>query len=529
MNRLDRLLRAALHGAAMLSATTVCAFAQPAPAPAERPRFDVLEFTVEGNSVLPAAAIEAAVYPFMGEGRTIDDVENARRALEEAYRKAGFLSVGVDVPEQKVDAGVVRLQVTEGRVNRLRVRENRWFSAGTITSRLPSVAEGTVPDFNAFQAELAKVIGPDRSLSPSLKAGRLPGTLDIDLIADDKLPLHGSVDLNNFHNAGAPPLRLGASLRYDDLFDLQHSISAQLLVTPADPKQLRVGSFTYAMPVNDRRDTLAFYALESRSESLSGSGVGLSTVFGNQRVFGLRLARPLGLSAGLAHVLTVGIDHKRTGLDVSGASNDESPVNYTPLMANWNASRSDKGETRRYDATLLMSVRGLGNDPDQFARRRYNGDASFAVLRLDATVEQPLAGDWRLKARAVAQLAGRPLLAYEQFALGGALTGRAYYESEFLGDYGASASLEVQAPRWSVPGDRGELRPLIFADLGRAQVVDPLPEQRDRMVLASAGAGLRLTLKPRLSMSIDAGRALRDGTTTRTGDWRVTARFAAEF
>jgi hemolysin activation/secretion protein len=529
MNLLARLARALSRCAPLL--LSAAAFAQPAGTtpPAERARFDVMEFTVEGNTVLAAGAIEAAIYPFMGTGRSIDDVESARRALEEAYRKAGFLSVSVDVPEQKVEAGVVRLQVVEGRVNRLRVRENRWFSAGAITSRLPSVAEGTVPDFNAFQVELARVVSADRALSPSLKAGRLPGTLDIDLIADDALPLHGSVELNNFHNSGAAPLRLGASLRYDDLFERQHSLSAQFLITPSEPKELRVASMTYAMPLNARRDTLAFYVLDSRSESLSGAGIGLSTVLGNQRTFGARLARPLGQVAGYTHLLTLGVDHKRTGLDVSGAASEESPVDYTPLLVNWSASRIEKGALRRFDTTLLMSVRGLGNDPEQFARRRYNADASFAVLRFDATLEEPLAGDWRLKGRAVGQLAGRPLLAYEQFAIGGASSARGYFESEFLGDYGAAATLEVQAPRWKPFGERGDLRPIGFFDIGRARVVEPLPEQRDGLVLASMGAGLRMTLQPRLSMSVDAARALRDGTATRSGDWRLTARLAAEF
>src|SRR5271170_7983711 len=58
--------------------------------PAEKPHFDVLEFRVEGNSTLDQESIERAVYPFLGEAKTIDDVEAARAKLETVYRDKGF-------------------------------------------------------------------------------------------------------------------------------------------------------------------------------------------------------------------------------------------------------------------------------------------------------------------------------------------------------------------------------------------------------------------------------------------------------
>src|ERR1700757_3090276 len=70
------------------------------PASAARQRFDVYEYQVEGNTVLGTEAIERAVYPFMGDGRDIDDVEAARGALEKTYHDAGFGTVVVDIPPQ---------------------------------------------------------------------------------------------------------------------------------------------------------------------------------------------------------------------------------------------------------------------------------------------------------------------------------------------------------------------------------------------------------------------------------------------
>jgi len=114
-------------------------------------RFDILEFEVEGNTRLKATQVEAAVMPFMGEGRDMAAIEAARAALEKAYQSAGYLTVFVDVPEQRIDGGVVRLTVLEGRVDKLYVTGSRYFDQGRIRAVATELAEGKVPNFNVVQ------------------------------------------------------------------------------------------------------------------------------------------------------------------------------------------------------------------------------------------------------------------------------------------------------------------------------------------------------------------------------------------
>src|SRR5581483_3735316 len=90
------------------------------------PQFDILEFEVHGNSVLDVETIERVVTPFLGLNKTMADVEAARAALEKVYQSVGYLTVFVDVPEQRVDGGVVMLNVIEGRIELLRVTASRY-------------------------------------------------------------------------------------------------------------------------------------------------------------------------------------------------------------------------------------------------------------------------------------------------------------------------------------------------------------------------------------------------------------------
>src|ERR1700733_2593851 len=47
--------------------------------------FDLNEIRVDGSTVLPQEQVEETVYPFLGPGKSADDVEAARKALQDAY------------------------------------------------------------------------------------------------------------------------------------------------------------------------------------------------------------------------------------------------------------------------------------------------------------------------------------------------------------------------------------------------------------------------------------------------------------
>ena len=111
-------------------------------AQAQEAKFDVFEYRVEGVRLLPALDVEKAVYPHMGEGKTLADVEKAREALEKVYHGQGYLTVLVSIPQQKVDKGLVRLQVTEAPVDRLRVTDAKFFSPQEVKDAVPELAEG---------------------------------------------------------------------------------------------------------------------------------------------------------------------------------------------------------------------------------------------------------------------------------------------------------------------------------------------------------------------------------------------------
>src|SRR5262245_10286574 len=107
------LARRGRTGVLAFAAAAAFAASSPALAATGEVRLDISRFQVEGNTLLPPAEIDRRVAALAGPGRAYGDIQAAVEALQDAYRKAGYNTVTVSLPEQELTGGVVRIKVTE--------------------------------------------------------------------------------------------------------------------------------------------------------------------------------------------------------------------------------------------------------------------------------------------------------------------------------------------------------------------------------------------------------------------------------
>jgi hemolysin activation/secretion protein len=504
-------------------------------------RFDVLELQIEGNTVLPVIEVETAVTPFLGPGRTLADVEAARQALEAAYQAAGYLSVFVDIPEQRVEAGVVRLRVAEGRVRRLAVTGARYYDQGVIRERVPELTPGTVPNFTVVQQQLAAASRAERQLQPVLRPGPLPGSVDVELKVEDRLPLVANVELNNQHAVDTDELRLNASLRYDNLWQRDHSFGLTFITAPRETAQSQVLVASYSAPLAPDW-TGAVYAVWS--DSLV-EPVGVS-VIGEGFTLGLRATRSFALPAS-SHSFGVGFDFKDLQERLTfGADSLSTPLRYLPLQANyagaWPQGRTLTTVSMQWTTALRTILQREVDCPgsigpvDQFACKREGGDGSFSHLRADLRHQRPMFGAWpgRLALRLQGQLASQPLVSAEQFAVGGADTVRGYLEAEATGDRGLQGSAEWRSPGLWTAGEGAaltveDLSVSAFVDIARIWLLQPSVGQQPRTSLYGLGFGLRVQARPGLSAQADVAWPRKRTAGTTVLDPRLHFKLSAQF
>ncbi|MFA5952447.1 MAG: ShlB/FhaC/HecB family hemolysin secretion/activation protein [Hyphomicrobium sp.] len=507
--------------------------------------FDIDEFEVQGAETLPQIEIEDAIYPFMGPNKTSDDVAKAREALEKAYHEKGYQAVSVSIPPQNVERGIVVLKVSELKVGRLRVAKSRYFDQENIKDHAQSVKEGVVPNFNGITKDIVGLNQwPDRRVTPALRAGTAPGTVDVDLNVEDKLPLHASIELNNRQSPDTTPTRLNASVRYDNLWQLGHSLSVSFQTAPERPDDAEVysGSYLARSLGNDWLSLLA-YGVKTRSDITTIGGI---NVLGPGEIIGARAIATLPSLDGFFHSVSVGVDYKRFDQQVRlGGDAFSSPITYFPIVANYNASWPREGALTQLNAGVTWGTRGLGSGPENFDARRAFAEANFIYVRADLAHTHDLPEGFQLYGKLQGQLADQPLVSNEQFSIGGLDTVRGYLESEAVGDNGLVGTIELRSPDiaaalqkavGSETADAGSKEKLIsewrffaFADAGEVNIRSPLPEQESVFELWSYGVGMNFKMFDHLNGSVVLARPNVDQDGTVAGQERVHFRVWGDF
>nr|WP_246788101.1 ShlB/FhaC/HecB family hemolysin secretion/activation protein [Bradyrhizobium sp. CCBAU 53421] len=481
-------------------------------APAQKPsaplqRFDIDDFAVQGAEKLPQVEIEEAIYPFLGPHKTSEDVEKARAALEKAYHDKGFQTVSVAVPQQNVTGGVVTLKVTELKVGRLRVKNSRYFDLDRIKDSAPSLKEGSVPNFTDVTKDIVSLNQwPDRRVTPALRAGVAPGTVDVDLNVEDKAPFHASLEANNRQSPSTTASRVSATVHYDNLWQLGHSLSFTYQVAPERPSDAEVFSGSYMARVpNADWLSLLFYSVKSNSNVAT---IGGTNVVGPGTIIGERAVITLPTREGLFHTLSVGMDYKHFDQTVKlGTDGFSSPVTYYPVVATYGATFQDEKFTTQFNAGVSYNIRTLSSPWDEFDAKRFKASPSFTHLNLDVSHTQELPEGFQLYGKVQGQIADGPLVSSEQFSLGGLDTVRGYLESEVLGDNGAVANFELRTPnvgsmlQGELKSETGDGKPrfvtfndwrfFTFFDGGYTAIQQPLPGQESSFVAWSYGVGTR--------------------------------------
>ena len=501
--------------------------------PLEAQRVDINEYVVRGNTVLDAQDIEEAVYPFLGPGRSLADIESARDALQEKYQIKGYQSVYIELPEQQVQGGIVFLQVMETRVGRVRVVGAEHYSPKSIRDEVPALEEGGVPDFAQVQEELGQVNRTaGRQVMPLVREGQRPGTMDIDLQVDDEKPWFVNLGMNNDYSADTEELRSFVSVGHNNLWQLGHSIALTYFVAPEDLDSAEVWSGSYTMPLSERW-SLRFAGFKSDSNVAT---VGGTNVLGKGHSYGVTATYALPISGEWAHAFSVGLDFKNFDEEVTfGGETDSMPIKYAPFTFGYSGFRYTEQSEFSLGVSLVANPRsllGYGSEPEDFRYwKRWDSSPSFGVFKGDTSYLVTLPSTWRLSTTFGFQLASGPLISSEQLSEGGGSSVRGYLATEASGDDGYVVSQELITPSLSryVGNYMSDWRFYAFADAAQVFLQDTLPEQEDDFSLASVGVGTRAVFNDWLSGSVDWALPLRDGPNTSKHDSRVHFSVQANF
>ncbi|HEY0747554.1 MAG TPA: ShlB/FhaC/HecB family hemolysin secretion/activation protein, partial [Steroidobacteraceae bacterium] len=361
----------------------------------------------------------------------------------------------------------------------------------------------------------------DRSVVPILRAGPIPGTVDLAFKVDDHLPLHGSVEFNNQATPDTESLRLNLSVQYANLFADFDSISVQYQDAPQKFGEAAVFAINYASRPVFMTWRPSLYFIDSNSNV---STIGTLGVVGKGQIAGVRMSDVLQADSGANQAIVFGVDYKhfRQTIDLAAASALDTPITYLNLSTAYSGSWHANKLFETLNLSVNFGPRGIAsvNGANEFENDRLKSRANYFYLRGDGSLSWGAPLRWRLTLRAAGQYTREPLITNEDYSIAGVDGVRGYLEAEVLADTAVKGTAQLQVPTWRLK-ERNIIDGFVFFDDAHGSMLDALPGEPTYYNLRSTGAGVDLFPGGSYFSSVVWALPLVDGSRTRRHDSRV--------
>ena len=471
--------------------------ANPVAAPSENgPKVVIKRFAVEGSSLIPAAELAHQLDAYRDQPLSLPQLQASAQELVGYYRERGWF-VRVELPQQDVTDGTLRIVVVEGRLGNVvrepgQTRANGDFVQSVVSHRL----EAGQP-YSLAQLERGLLLAndlPGVSANGVLQPGTKPGTSDLKLAVADQPLLAGQLSANTFGNRYTGRVQGGGSVAVRDLTGYGDQLSVQGMFS--DHLDYEAVNYSFALNTDGLRANLGYsqlhYHLAKQFSDLDVRGEGQTMTVG--------LSYPLMRSSAKSLWLAVDYNHSRYQDSSFGESLHDRQVDNVTVSAYGNRINSVAGTA--LDWRVGMSQGHVGLDLDDDRDQDATGPrvaGTFTRLNLDATRSQRLTSLWYTNLRVAGQWAPDNLDGSQQFSLGGPSGVRGYSVNEGQGDSGILAQAELHrllAEAW-VTGLDG----YVFLDGGVVRQHhdtyagwDTADTGRNTYGLAAAGVGVNWTL-----------------------------------
>ena len=499
------------------------------PCPLADPRFADVRVTINevvfnGLKGATPEEMRATWAPLAGTEQPVAVLCEIRDAAATLLRNKGYLAA-VQVPTQRIENGVVRMETLFARVTTIRARGQTDGAEAKLAAYLNKLTEDEY--FDRTKAERYLLLArdlPGYNVQLTLKpAGTGPGELVGEVAV---LRRRYSLDATVQNLAADATGRWGGQLRGQvyGLTGLGDVTSLAFYATP-DFKEQKIltaahsfrpgsegltidGQFTYAWTKPDigadddatpdlKARTMfwtvgARYPLIRSQSSNLWAGGGFDFV--DQKV---HFFEPLS----------------RDKLRVLWLRGSWDAIDLTSRRPGWRADAM-------VELRKGLDIFDASDSDDEVGPSRADGEADALVLRAAASGEVALGRDFAFAISPRAQIAFDPLLSFEEFTAGNYTIGRGYDPATLSGDSGAGFSAELRGPRL-MPFKRSKLamQPYVFGDAAWVwNKNDGVGADR----LTSAGGGIRTELADRLRLDTTVAVPLeKTGFENRKGDVRL--------
>lgn len=513
------------------AATLVAALVVSAPLPAgaqhsaerlEASRFVLTGLTIDGVSAYPLRDLAPLYADYLAREVSTEDLVKIAQAITDKYRADGYFLSRAVVPPQAGD-GHARIRVYEGYIGEVEV-------TGDAAPAMEALLSGLTERRPLRLADLERRL----TLATDLPGVRARSQIEpfLDDPARHKLVVaaglrrwSGSLHLDNRGTRSVGPVQSNVRIARNSLARAGDQLALSVLTVPTDPGEFLLGELSYGASLSTGS---RLRGAISASRSRQGTDPFNNAVGNESRAASLRLAHPLvrGRRQSLWAAVMLDARHVEQVFTSGGRYADDLRVVRASLQA-------DRGGGSSSTSGYVQVSRGLevlgATDRPGLGNSRFDADGAFWKINFGATHYRDVGKRAGVYLATDGQWAPDSLLLAEEFAPGGLPYGRAYNYAEISGDSGVAGLAEFRYGFAPKTPQVSFFQTYAFVDAAKVWNRST-PFAVRSAAFASAGGGVRITLRDRITLRVEAARPLtRTPFETSDKDWRGFASLWASF
>jgi hemolysin activation/secretion protein len=478
----------------------------PVPQPLPSELIQVQKIQVVGSTILSSDEINALVKPLEGRSATLEQLKQVADKITEIYLNRGYITSRAVLPPQTIAAGVVQIQVIEGRLSRIEVEGTKRLHPAYIRSRIRLGAG--MPLSTAKLEDQLRLLRVDPlfdNVEASLRAGDNEGESILIVRILEANPFQANFSFDNYSPPSVGSERLGVNLRHRNLTGNGDEFSTAYYRSIGDSD---VFDFSYRIPLNAMNGSLQLRAAPNRN-SIVQAPFDTFDISGKSHLFEMSFRQPLVRSPIKEFAVSAGFTYQRGRTFVAGkpvpfgVGPDENGVSTTSTIklgqdyirrdpqGAWALRSQFTIGTSLFDAT-----KNEGSDPD----------GQFLSWLGQVQRVQRLSNKHLLILQADLQLSANSLLPSQQFVIGGGQSLRGYRQNVRSGDNGFRVSIEDRITLQRDASGLPKLQLAPFFDAGTVWNLSSNPNKLTNQTFL-AGIGLGLIWEPiqRVNVRLDYG------------------------
>jgi hemolysin activation/secretion protein len=456
------------------------------------------------TKVIPHEMLQKRVAIFINQPVTAAYVNIIAEALTEYVRAQGFMVSRVIVPPQKIQKGVLRLQIIEQGIAEVIFKGDTRLTESSILKNIRARLLADVPLKQSTLEQALLSLNRLAGVSATATLFAMDGDNSGLKITINQNRIDGIISLDNRGSRFVGPWQASVGSNINGVF----SPFDQLFIRGikgTDNQELSGAESNYQMPLNSLGTSLKLsvlrvwsepgYTLQpSRLENVSSTyGIGIKHPLVQERSLTISVDTQFNIRNAGSKTFGTYISDDKTRSLTTGLTIDTANATGGSTFINTSFSQGFNILGARKSGGLLLS--------------RANGRSDFSKIETYIARTQALTENNSVQFIVNGQYALTQLLSGEEFAYGGSQFGRGYGSSEITGDHGIAALVELQHR----PNLQAKYvnNPQFYAsyDFGSVWAIDT--ETRfDKRTAASAALGVRFDVTRRFSIDTQLAKPL---------------------